>query len=452
LERLPFTAQKNLREIKQFLSFPAVFQRIIQQTLSRKGTPFMSFVDPRHGIGTLVTHISEMHNPLNAHVTPIYQTSTFNFPDVQTGAARFRGEEPGYIYTRLNNPNLEQLALKLSVLEGLDLLRAQPERPVEEICCGQVFASGMAAITAAILARVMSGQTIIAQENIYSATYSFLHDLATQYNIEVIWVTDLIPEQWERAFQDHPQAVLAYAETPANPNLAIVDVAAVASIAHRAGAWLMVDNTFATPYCQRPLTLGADIVVHSTTKYLSGHGLVIGGAVVSSRVEYVRGELSQMFKILGGCPSPFDAWLVNIGLKTFEVRMQRHCENALQVAIYLESHPKVARVYYPYLPGYPDYLLAKQQMSAGGAMIAFELKGGMDAGVALMEHVRVSTLAVSLGNVDSLISHPASMTHSTLSPEVRQEMGISDGLVRYSIGIENAADLISDLDQALKYT
>ncbi|MBE0697416.1 MAG: aminotransferase class I/II-fold pyridoxal phosphate-dependent enzyme [Anaerolineaceae bacterium] len=412
----------------------------------------MSSIDPRHGIGTLVTHVSEMRNPLNAHVTPIYQTSTFNFPDVQTGAARFKGEEPGYIYTRLNNPNLEQLALKIAVLEGLDLLRAQPDRPVEEICGGLVFASGMAAITAAILARVKGGQTIIAQENIYSATYNFLHDLAPQYDITVIWVTDPRPEGWESAFKEHPEAILAYAETPANPNLSIVDLAAVAKIAHHAGAWLMVDNTFATPFCQRPLALGADIVVHSTTKYISGHGQVIGGAVASSQMEYVKGPLHQMFKILGGCPSPFDAWLANIGLKTFEVRMERHCENALKIAAYLEDHPKIARVYYPFLPSHPDFQLAQTQMKYGGAMIAFEVKGGVKAGAALMDHVRVSTLAVSLGNVDSLISHPASMTHSTLPAEVRQAMGISDGLVRYSIGIENVADLINDLDQALRFT
>lgn len=409
----------------------------------------MSTVDPRHGIGTLVTHAAEMHNPLNAHVTPIYQTSTFSFPDVETGAARFRGEEPGYIYTRLNNPNLEQTAQKIAILEGLDLLHDQPEKPVEEIVGGLVFASGMAAVTSAILARVKGGQTIIAQENIYSNTFNFLHDLAPQYGIQVIFLKDAAPEQWEAAFHAHPETILAYAETPANPNLSVVDLAVVAEIAHRYGAWLAVDNTFATPFCQRPLTLGADIVMHSTTKYLSGHGLVIGGAVASRHIDYVKGPLFQMFKILGGCPSPFDAWLTNIGLKTFELRMQRHCENALRIAQYLEAHPKVARAYYPHLQSHPDYALAKRQMQWGGGMIAFELRGGFDAGVALMEHVCLSTLAVSLGNVDSLISHPASMTHSSVSRETRLEMGIQDGLVRYSIGIENVEDLISDLEQAL---
>jgi methionine-gamma-lyase len=410
-----------------------------------------SSIDPSQGIGTLVTHVSEMCNPHNAHVTPIYQTSTFSFPDVETGAARFKGEEPGYIYTRLNNPNLEQLALKISVLEGLDLLRQQQGQEVEEIVGGLVFASGMAAVSAAILARVRGGGTIIAQENIYSATYNFLHDLAPQYGIEVIWLQDPSPEQWQSAFQQNPQAQLAYAETPANPTLSLVDLGAVADIAHAHGAWLAVDNTFATPYCQRPLSLGADVVIHSTTKYLSGHGQVIGGSVTSRHPEWVKGALYQMFKILGGCPSPFDSWLANIGLKTFELRMQRHCENSLKIAHYLEAHPKVARVFYPFLKSHPDYSLAQRQMCAGGGMMAFELKGGFDAGVRVMEQVKVSTLAVSLGNVDSLISHPASMSHSTVSSAERQAMGIADGLVRYSIGIENVEDLISDLEQALSF-
>ena len=411
----------------------------------------MPLVDPRHGIGTLVTHACEHENALDAHVTPIYQNSTFVFPDVETGAARFKGEQPGYIYTRLNNPNLEQLARKIAILEGLDLLRQQPSVPVDSLVGGYVFASGMAAITAAILARVKGGQTIIAQERIYSNVYTFLHDVAPQYGIEVVWVKQTTTGAWESAFQAHPHAVLAYAETPANPTLSLVDLRAISAICKRYGSWLMVDNTFATPYCQRPLTDGADVVTHSTTKYLSGHGLVVGGAAVSTHIDYLKGPLYQMFKLLGGCPSPFDAWLSNIGLKTFELRMQRHCENALQVARYLEQHPKVERVYYPGLESHPDHALANRQMTSGGAMIAFELKGGYDAGVALMEHVQVSTLAVSLGNVDSLISHPASMTHSAVPPEERLIQGITDGLVRYSVGIEDVEDLIADFEQALSY-
>ena len=408
-----------------------------------------SSIDPRQGLGTLVTHAWEKNHAMDAHMMPIFQTSTFVFPDASAGAARFQGQDPGYIYTRLNNPNFDQLAARIALLEGLDLARAHPETPVEEASGGLVFASGMAAISAAILARVKGGQTILAQERLYSATFNFLHDLAVQYGIQVVWVPGGNLEAWEAAFSAHPEAVLAYAETPVNPTLSIIDLAAVAEIAHRHGAWLMVDNTFATPYCQRPLTLGADIVAHSTTKYLSGHGQVIGGAVVSRHLDYVKGPLLQMFRILGGCPSPFDAWLADNGLKTFELRMQRTCENALRVAAFLENHPAIARVNYPGLASHPDHALAMRQMSSGGPMMSFELKGGYQAGVALMERVRVSTLAVSLGNVDSLISHPASMTHSNVPAESRRQMGISDGLVRYSVGIENAEDLMADFDQAL---
>jgi methionine-gamma-lyase len=410
----------------------------------------MSKIDPKHGLGTLVNHAGEGLDPRHAHVTPIYQSSIFSFPDAETGASIFKGETPGYIYTRLGNPNLDQYASKIAVLEGLDLLRARPETPVEELVTGIVFASGMAAITAAILGRVKSGQTIIAQEAIYSATYNFLCDLASQCSIQVVWLSDVSLPSWEAAFRQHPGAALAYAETPANPLMLLVDLAGVAQIAHRRQAWLMVDNTFASPYCQRPLTLGTDVVVHSTTKFLSGHGLIIGGAAVTTHVDFGRGELYRMFKILGGVPSPFDAWLGNIGLKTFEVRMQRICANARQLASFLETDRRVAQVYYPGLESHPQYELACRQMIDPGGMITFELKGGFTAGAYMMNHVRVATLAVSLGNVDTLISHPASMTHSNVPPEARRQMGISDGLVRFSVGIENIEDIINDLDQAMQ--
>lgn len=411
----------------------------------------MTQFNPRHGMSTLVTHLGEGGNPYHAHVTPIYQTSTFGFPDVETGAATFRGETPGYVYTRYNNPNHQQVVDKIAALEGLDLLRAQPDRAANEVVDGRLFASGMAAVTAAILARVQTGQTIIAQEALYSATYNFLKDLAPRYGIQVVWVNQPDVEAWQCAFADHPHAVLAYAESPANPTMTLVDLGAVAEIAHAHNAWLMVDNTFATPYCQRPLTLGVDVVIHSTTKYLGGHGLVVGGAVVSSHVDWVQGELTRILKILGGNPGPFDAWLTGIGLKTFELRMVAHCANALQVARFLEAHPKVAQVYYPGLESHPGHDLAKRQMHAFGGMLAFELKGGVPAGAALLNHVQVATLAVSLGNVDTLISHPASMTHSNMRPEDRRQAGISDGLVRLSVGIENIADLLADLEQGLQY-
>jgi methionine-gamma-lyase len=212
----------------------------------------------------------------------------------------------------------------------------------------------------------------------------------------------------------------------------------------------MVDNTFASPYCQRPLTLGCDVIIHSTTKYICGHGLIIGGAVVSHHPEFVSGPLYSTLKILGGNPSPFDCWLANIGLKTFELRMQRHCENAMQVAQFLESHAAVARVFYPGLPSHPDYAIAKKQMHAFGGMITFELKGGLQAGETMMNHVHLATLAVSLGNVDTLIQHPASMTHSAVPRADREHAGITDGMVRLSVGVEDVEDILADLDQAMK--
>ncbi len=410
----------------------------------------MSQFNSAHGMGTQVIHANEGNNPLNVHVTPIYQASTFTFPDVATGAAIFKGEQPGYIYTRYDNPNLAQLAEKIAILEGLDLLRDHPGLAVQEVVEGMVFSSGMAAVTAAILARVKGGGAIISQEALYGGTYNFLHDIAPQYGIQTVFLPDPSPEKWEKAFKANPQATLAFAESPANPTMAVVDLQAIAAIAHQHKAWLMVDNTFASPYCQRPLTLGTDVVVHSTTKYLSGHGLVIGGAVVSPRLEYVRQDLFTLLKILGGSASPFDAWLANTGLKTFELRMQRHCENAGLIAAHLSTHPKIDTVFYPGLESRPDHAIARQQMLHFGGMLAFELKGGLEAGIEMMDRLQLITMAPNLGTVDTLVQHPASMSHASVAPEIRLKMGITDGLVRLSVGIENVEDIIADLDQALE--
>jgi len=404
----------------------------------------------RWGMSTLVNHVEEGQDALNSHVLPIYQSATFRFPDAATGAAIMHGDQEGYIYTRLGNPNLELLRRKYAVLEGLDLLQGRPEAGTGQVVIGQVFASGMAAITGAILARVRSGETIVAQEDMYGNAYTYLTEIASRLGIQVVWVKDVSHDGWEAALRAHPDAKLVYAETPANPTMLVVDLRMLADLAHQYGSWLMVDNTFATPYCQRPLSLGADIVVHSTTKYLSGHGVIIGGAVISSRLDFMRQDLQNLHKLGGAIPSPFDAWLANLGLRTFELRMQRHCENAMAVARYLEAHPKVARVHYPGLESHPGHEIAKKQMHCFGGMLSFELAGGYQAGESLMNRVEVATLAVSLGNVDSLIQHPASMTHSSIPAEIRRKMGISDGLVRFSAGIENAEDILADLEQGLE--
>ncbi|NOZ49159.1 MAG: PLP-dependent transferase [Chloroflexi bacterium] len=414
----------------------------------------MTTLSSQSGLSTIVTHYSEGDNPLNAHITPIYQTSTFSFPDVATARRVFAGEESGYIYSRAGNPNTTQLAAKIAYLEGLDLIRQQPERAPEEIVFGRVTSSGMAAISMAILGRVHAGQTVISQRHLYGNAYRFFSEIAPRLNINTVWVDDLSPAGWQAAFAAHPHAVFAYIETPANPAMALVDLAAVSEIAHAHQAWVMVDNTFATPYHQRPLSYGCEIVVHSTTKYLTGHGLLIGGAIVSTERDYMTAAqdgVALMLRVLGPAVSPFDAWLANIGLKTFELRMQRHAENALAIAQWLESQPQIERVHYPGLPSHPDHVIARRQMINGyGGMISFELKGGYDAGVALMNHVRLATLAVSLGNVDTLIEHPASMTHAAVPAAERLKTGITDGLVRLSVGIENVQDLIADLEQALQ--
>ncbi len=411
----------------------------------------MKRVPPQAGMSTLVVQFAEQLDPQGAHVSPIYQTSVFRFPDVASGQAIFTGEAEGHYYTRISNPNSRQVAQKIAALEAFDLIRAHPERDPLDLAAAEMFTSGMAAISAAILARVHAGDTVIVQESLYSGTFVFLDNLAPTLGIRVVWLQDFSPDAWETAFQLNPTAKLALAETPANPMMDIIDLAAVAGIAHCHSAWLMVDNTFATPYGQRPLSLGADIVIHSTTKYLSGHGAVVGGVAVSRHIDFVRKELHDTLKTLGGSPSPFDCWLTHLGLKTFELRMQRHCENAMRVARYLASHPKVERVYYPGLEDHPGFGIAQKQMHAFGGMITFELKGGLAAGEALMNHLQLITLAVSLGNVDSLIQHPASMTHHNVPREERLKVGLTDGLVRFSVGIENVEDILADLEQALNY-
>ena len=409
----------------------------------------MSKFSPKHGLSTIAIQAEETENPNYAHITPIYQSSTFIFPDVRTGQRLFSKSQPGYYYTRIDNPNVSQLAKKYAILEGIDLIRDQAGVDVDQIIAGKVFASGMAAITTAILARCKPGDTLIAQSALYSHTYIFLESVLPNYGVKVAWVEGLTPERWTSVFEAHPQASLVIIETPANPTMDIINLREVISLAKHHGAWVLVDNTFATPYCQRPLAFGADIIVHSTTKYLSGHGLILGGVVISPHLDYMREDLQHTAILYGGSPSPFDAWQANIGLKTFGIRMAQHCKNAMKIARYLNEHPKVSLVFYPGLSDFPGHETAKGQMTDYGGMLSFELKGGYKAGVKLMNNLKLITLAVSLGNIDSLIQHPVSMTHHNLSIEERAKIGLTEGLVRFSVGIEDIKDLIEDLEQGL---
>ncbi len=366
-----------------------------------------------------------------AHIRPIYQTSTFVFENVEQGANRFAGSKDGYIYSRLGNPTVREFEKKIALLEGGEDAAA--------------FASGMGAISASIMALVDAGDHIVAAQSLYSCTHVFLSHFIKRFNIETTYVDATDTGNIVAAIK--PNTRIIYVESPANPNMSLVDLKATALAAKEHGVTVIVDNTFMTPYWQRPLELGCDVVVHSATKYIGGHGLVIAGATAGSQ-EFINNVKETTLKDIGAVMSPFEAWLLNIGLKTFGIRMEKHEKNAMLVAKWLENNPKVKLVYYPGLTSHPQHSLAKKQAEGFGAMIAFELKGGLNAGITLMNNVEMIHLAVSLGNVDSLIQHPASMTHSSCTREERLTAGISDGLVRLSVGIEEPEDIISDLEQA----
>lgn len=386
------------------------------------------------GFNTKAIHAGQKPCPATgAHVTPIYQTSTFVFKDVDQGARRFAGEEEGYIYTRLGNPTIAELEEKIAVLEVGEAALAT--------------ASGMAAISTALVSLLNNGDHVVAGETLYGCTHSFINEQLPQYGIEVTAVDTSDLDNIEKAMK--PNTKVVYVETPANPTMKMVDLKGASEIAHKYGAKLIVDNTFMSPYLQRPIEHGADIVVHSATKYIGGHGDVIAGLIVSSK-ELIENMRAPYLKNFGGVLSPFDAWLLLRGLKTLGIRMERHCYNAQKVAEYLEKHPLIEEVYYPGLSSHPQHQLAKKQMDGFGGIITFELKGGLEAGKVLMNSVKMISLAVSLGCVDSLIQHPASMTHSPVPREERLKAGITDGQVRLSVGLGDVEDIIDDLDQALK--
>ena len=386
------------------------------------------------GFNTKAIHAGQKPCPATgAHVTPIYQTSTFVFKDVGQGARRFTGEEEGYIYTRLGNPTIAELEEKIAVLEGGEAALAT--------------ASGMAAISTALVSLLKQGDHVVAGDTLYGCTHGFIYEMLPQYGVEVTMVDTSDLNNIEKAMKQNTKVV--YVETPANPTMKMVDLKGASDIAHKYGARLIVDNTFMSPYLQRPIEHGADVVVHSATKYIGGHGDVIAGLIIGSKelIDIIR---IPYLKDFGGVLSPFDAWLLLRGLKTLGIRMERHCINAQKVAEYLEKHPMIEEVHYPGLLSHPQHELAKKQMDGFGGMMSFELKGGLEAGKILMNNVKMISLAVSLGCVDSLIQHPASMTHSSVPREERLKAGITDGQVRLSIGIEDVEDIIADLDQALK--
>lgn len=386
------------------------------------------------GIGTQAIHAGQEKNPFGALATPIYQTSTFIFDSVEQGQARFMGEEEGYIYSRTKNPTVTVAEEKVAMLEKGEHAMAT--------------SSGMGAISSTLWTLLKSGDHILADKTLYGCTFALLSHGLTKFGIEVDFIDTADLEMVKEKLR--PNTRVVYLETPANPNLKITDIEEVAKIAHSNNyAKVVVDNTFATPYNQNPLTLGADIVVHSATKYINGHGDVLAGFVVGTKemVEEIRGN--GLKDMTGAILGPTEAYYIIRGFKTFEVRMQRHCENAMKIAKYLEAHPKVEKVYYPGLESHEGYEIAKKQMKDFGGIMSFELKGGFEAGKTLLNNLELCSLAVSLGDTETLIQHPASMTHSPYTREERYAAGITDGLVRLSVGLENAEDIIADLEKGL---
>ncbi len=367
-------------------------------------------------------------------VPPIYQTSTFVFPTAEEGAERFAGEASGYIYSRLGNPTVSALEEKIAFLEKAEMALA--------------FSSGMAAVSAVLMALVKTGDHILCSKGMYGCTFSLLNWLQNRFGVEHSLSTMSDEEMLRQAIK--PNTKLIYVETPVNPTMELIDLEMVGRVGKELGIITIVDNTFMSPYLQRPIEWGCDLVIHSATKCIGGHGDVIAGLVAGPRslLEEVQKTTQKDF---GGVLGPMDAFLLLRGLKTLAVRMEAHTKNAQAVAQFLTSHPQVERVHYPGLPEFPQHVLAQKQMDGFGGVVSFELKDGHEAATRMLNHVSLCRLAVSLGDVDSLIQHPASMTHAIVPREERLNMGITDGLIRLSVGIEEVQDIICDLENALSF-
>jgi methionine-gamma-lyase len=386
------------------------------------------------GFSTRAIHAG--YDPADEHgalTPPLHLTSTFAFDSAEAGGEMFAGARPGHFYSRISNPTTDLLERRMATLEGGEAAVAT--------------ASGMGAITAVMWSFLRAGDEVVTDQTLYGCTFAFLRDGLSRFGVTITQVDMTDPAALTAVVSERTRIV--YFETPANPNMRLVDIAAIAGVARACGAKLVVDNTYATPLLTRPLERGADIVVHSATKYLGGHGDLIGGLAVGGVEDMARVRLVGVKDMTGAVMSPFTAFLVLRGLKTLALRVRQHCASALAVARWLEAHPAVTRVFYPGLERFSQYDLACRQMALPGGMMAFELAGGHEAGVAMMNRLTLIRRAVSLGDAETLIQHPASMTHSTYSPQERAAAGIGEGLVRLSVGLEDEADILADLEMAL---
>jgi methionine gamma-lyase len=390
----------------------------------------------KRALGFSTRAIHEGYDPLDYHGAlnpPVFLTATFAFDSTETGAARFAGTEPGYIYSRVGNPTAAVLESRLADLEEGEAALAT--------------SSGMGAITAVIWTLLKTGDVIVADKTLYGCTFALLQHQLQRFGIGVRFADLTRPEELKAALC--AQTRLVFTETPSNPNMRVIGIEETADICRKAGVLLAVDNTYCTPYLQRPIALGADIVLHSATKYLGGHGDLLAGAIVASKELINQFRFTGIKELNGACISALDAFLILRGLKTLSLRMDRHCETALRLARDLKAHPAVDAVHYPGLESHPQKELAARQMRGFGGMIAMELKGGLPAGRAFMNAVELATRAVSLGDAETLVQHPASMTHATYAPEERAQHGFTDGLIRLSVGLEDYEDIRADLFQAL---
>ncbi|MGH9772063.1 MAG: trans-sulfuration enzyme family protein [Candidatus Acidiferrales bacterium] len=392
-------------------------------------------MNPAKSFATLAVHAGESPCPVTGALdTPIYQSTTFVSSSADEMAAVYGEERPGYMYTRYGNPTTRALEVKVAALE-------QGEAAV-------AAASGMAAISSAILGHVKAGDHVVASRSLYGAAYDFLNRKLPTLGAATTFVASTRVEEFERAIR--PNTRLIYFETPSNPVLEIIDIEGLAGVARSCNVPLMIDNTFASPALQQPIRLGVTVVVHSATKYLCGHGDALGGIIVG-REDTIDRINHDVIRDFGGVMSPFNAWLILRGIHTLHLRVPAQCASAQRIAEFLNAHPRVERVNYPGLPGHPGHALAQRQMKAFGAMISFEAKGGLEGGKKVMDRVQIFARAASLGDTRSLIVHSASTSHRAVPREQRLAVGISDGLVRLSIGVEAVEDLIADLDQALRF-
>ncbi len=387
---------------------------------------------------------------LSSHVPPIYATSTFTYEDLDAAFDFFKSggkNDAVYTYSRLGNPTVKFVADKIAKLEtfGLTDENGQPLK-----ASGMLFASGMAAISSAIIANVKSGDKVLTQGNLYGTTNELLTSILKDFGVETIHADLQDLNFVEDAIINDERIKLLYIETPANPTLACYDLDGLAAIAQNLNITTIVDNTFVTPYFQQPLKFGIDFVVHSSTKFLNGHGTGTSGVVVGKNVDFMRSKIYGIQKMIGGICSPFEAYLLNNGIKTLPLRMEQHQQNAQELATFLQQHEKVEKVNYLGLEMHPDHLLAKDQMTGFGGMMSFELTGGVEAGMQFMRAIRFCTLTASLGTADTLVTHPASTSHVNVGTEQRLQNGITDGLIRVSVGMENVEDIIADFAQALE--